>query len=380
MKFGLNNSDLKSNNTGIVLNLLLTGSASTRAELSSKSGLTKMTVSNIVGALIQNDVLTETPLVVDNKPGRPTVRLSLSVKAPKVISIYLNESGTEVSLLDLSGTKIRSSSSNWDNLDAGVISQKVFAAVDDLIRASINERILCVSLVTSLPMDMTRSAINLPDSSAFEFKSIMNERYGLNVVAEYEEISSILSEFYFGTAKGIENTIYVSINQEIRSAALVGGKPLLTGNGRSVKLEHVSIDYNGLSCSCGNRGCLQSYVSVEVMEKKLRDITKMKADFIGFCEMQQKKNDSRIDWALKDMMDKLGFALRSASMLIDPAAIIIGGIGAFIPDRYFTKLEKMLSDDQHAITVVKEEVGEKRIGIVSLAPVLKQIFASEIVL
>ena len=96
------------------------------------------------------------------------------------------------------------------------------------------------------------------------------------------------------------------------------------------------------------------------MEKKMRDITKLKLDFVGFCEMQQKKNDSRIDWALKDMMDKLGFAIVSITNILDTEAVIIGGVSSVIPDRYFQKLEKSIAGKniglQREIKILKASI------------------------
>ena len=92
------------------------------------------------------------------------------------------------------------------------------------------------------------------------------------------------------------------------------------------------------------------------MEKKLRDITKLKIDFRGFCELQSKKNDSRIDWALKDMMDKLAAALIGYVNLLHPSVIVLSGEGAYLPDRYLSRLEKTVSEKARVQKGVKVPV------------------------
>ena len=49
---GINNDNLKRGNRGIILKLIATGECSTRVELAKGTGLSKMSVTNIVGEFI----------------------------------------------------------------------------------------------------------------------------------------------------------------------------------------------------------------------------------------------------------------------------------------------------------------------------------------
>ena len=332
---GLNNSSLKSTNSALLVKLLLTGVATNRLQLAEKSGLTKMTISNIVGGLIENEIFAERKTESGTKRGRPGVDLVLSP----------TPDATDV----------------WD---------KVRQGMDLILRRSINERILCVSLVS----------LNKTVDTNDKIISELSHQYGLPIYFGEYLNAVILSEEFFGEQRGISNFIYVRLDKEIESAVMLNGAPLKTSNGGGINLAHVSIDYNGLSCSCGARGCLQSYISTETMEKKLRDITKLKVDFRGFCEMQTKKNDSRVDWAFKDMMDKLGFALKSVSNILGPMNIVIGGLGTLIPDRYLTKLSKSLSSETGQIEVTKSTVQDKRSELLCASEILYRIANGNIVL
>lgn len=58
-KTGVNNKLLKQKNRGLLLKLIATGECSSRIELAQKTGLAKMTVSNIVNEFLENDMLEE---------------------------------------------------------------------------------------------------------------------------------------------------------------------------------------------------------------------------------------------------------------------------------------------------------------------------------
>ena len=58
-KAGKNSGDNRRGNRGLVLRMVATGACRTRRELVARTGLSKMTISNIVGEMIDGDVLRE---------------------------------------------------------------------------------------------------------------------------------------------------------------------------------------------------------------------------------------------------------------------------------------------------------------------------------
>lgn len=385
MEYGLNNTAVKSQNYGLSLKLVLTGAASTRIDVANALNLTKMTASNIISSFMEKDIFVESPLLLETKKGRPSIGLSLSPNAPKAIGVYLGKDYGLVGLFDLLGKQLKLTRFGFINPSKDTVLGKVYDAIDEIIRTSINERIIGISLSLAGSVDHASGAIihhENEELSGVEICSILSERYTLPCFAGDESENAASIEHFYGNAKDDEDFIYINVDNQIGSGIFLNGAPLRNAKGRTTNIGHLSIDYNGLSCSCGNRGCLQSYVSTEAMEKKLRDITKLKADFQGFCEMQAKKNDARVDWAFKDMMDKLGFAIISISNVLNPTLVLIGGKGCHIPDRYLSRLEKAISGKKmsnlEATRIAKPKFEDKQKDIATLAPILEQLFAGSL--
>lgn len=77
-KTGVNNKLLKQKNRGLLLKLIATGECSSRIELAQKTGLAKMTVSNIVNEFLENGMLEEREKVQTEGKGRNPILLSIS--------------------------------------------------------------------------------------------------------------------------------------------------------------------------------------------------------------------------------------------------------------------------------------------------------------
>ena len=73
-KTGVNNKLLKQKNRGLLLKLIATGECSSRIELAQKTGLAKMTVSNIVSEFIESGILEEREKLQTDTKGRNPVR------------------------------------------------------------------------------------------------------------------------------------------------------------------------------------------------------------------------------------------------------------------------------------------------------------------
>lgn len=78
IKKGINSSDIKHTNRGLVLKMVSVESGLSRSTIAKHIGLTKMAVSNIVTELIENGYLTETQAARVSGAGRNPVLLDCS--------------------------------------------------------------------------------------------------------------------------------------------------------------------------------------------------------------------------------------------------------------------------------------------------------------
>lgn len=90
------------------------------------------------------------------------------------------------------------------------------------------------------------------------------------VFIENEANAGAYGEKVFGAAKNHNNIIYASISTGIGIGVIINNHLYRGVSGFSGEMGHMTIDFNGPKCSCGNRGCWELYASEKALLKSLQ--------------------------------------------------------------------------------------------------------------
>ena len=102
---------------------------------------------------------------------------------------------------------------------------------------------------------------NLPHWVDFPLAGIINERVGVKTFVQNDATVFAYGEWWMGAGRGKDDFFAVTLGTGIGGGAVCGGK-LLTGfNDNACEIGHITIDYNGPQCWCGQNGCLEQYAS-----------------------------------------------------------------------------------------------------------------------
>src|SRR5699024_2046430 len=116
-KSGENLRKSSAHNRGLVLQLAATGEAVTRIELARQTGLTKMTISNIVSEFLEKGLLEECEEKLTQNCGRNPICLKVSGLAPKIVGLLIFRSRLETVLCDLRLQILRRARWDFTELD-----------------------------------------------------------------------------------------------------------------------------------------------------------------------------------------------------------------------------------------------------------------------
>lgn len=169
-----------------------------------------------------------------------------------------------------------------------------------------------------------------------------------------------LGEKLFGAGREFHNFLYVGLSTGIGSGIIENDGLYQNSSGFAGELGHTSIDCNGPACSCGNRGCLEEYVGMPVIEARLREATGVADNFAGYCG---RADDPRVDAVLSDVIEKITRALVNAVNLLNPQAILIGHNGTHLPARYLEQMERELNRRKFSQDYLKIKVKKSRFGM-----------------
>ena len=76
----------------------------------------------------------------------------------------------------------------------------------------------------------------------------------------------LMGKLNFGAGIGVRHMIYISAGMGIGSGIMVDGELYKGAWGYAGETGHMSIEAEGLPCSCGNRGCWELYASEKAYE------------------------------------------------------------------------------------------------------------------
>ena len=240
------------------------------------------------------------------------------------------------------------------------------------IHRLINE---CIKLIDK-PSFMPSIGIGIPGSINPQSKLVRNCNITiLNGKALQEDLSAMLhqaitiendancftlSESILGAGKGYNNILGVIIGTGLGGGLVINQKIYMGKNGYAAELGHTSIDYDGIPCWCGNKGCVENYLSGTGIERiyQLHSQENIKTPEIYQRYLQ--KEVAALE-TFKEYFIYFGRALANFIYMFNPDIIILGGGVSQIPllyDEGKNAVQQHFTQEPLEINIVKNELGD----------------------
>ncbi len=128
-----------------------------------------------------------------------------------------------------------------------------------------DDDILGLGVGTPGPVDGRTGVIyeapNLPGFINVPLKALLIERTGLTVEVGNDANAAAVGEWLFGSGRGTDDFIYVTVSTGIGGGVIVDRALLLGHKGIAAEVGHMVIQAGGPRCGCGNRGCWEAVAS-----------------------------------------------------------------------------------------------------------------------
>lgn len=115
-----------------------------------------------------------------------------------------------------------------------------------------------------------KSSPNMPLWINFNIKEFVEKRALLPVKIVNDASSAVLGEAIFGSGKGYQNVVMVTLGTGVGGGLFLNGQLFDGRDGTGAQIGHAVIEYNGRECSCGRKGCLEAYASATALGKEAR--------------------------------------------------------------------------------------------------------------
>lgn len=359
---GHNSALSRQHNRGLVLQLIATGACGSRVELARATGLTKMTVTNIIAGFIDQGLVEECAEKQTRACGRNPIRLRLAETAPRAAGLLVCRDRIEAVLCTLTLEVLKREEVSFLSLEPERLSVYSCEVLDRLLAGEGN--VAGIGVASAVPADVT------------EF---LEERYRLPVVFGWDGSSAALAEKLFGAGQEVQDFIFLGISDQITAGIISGGEVYRGGQGGRAQLGHVSIDRDGPLCSCGGRGCLELYASTPAVLDRLCRAARRKMKFSQFCRLS---GVAEIEQIMAEMVSDVAVALTGAASLLHPELIVLGGDCIDWAGRHVQMLEDTLNraGSGAPIPVRKARFGREAPLMGAAANLINRIFQGELIL
>lgn len=114
---------------------------------------------------------------------------------------------------------------------------------------------------------LVHSSVNLQPLEGLNPSRLLAERLSVPVVAANDANLTALGESLAGAAKGLDSAVVITIGTGLGSGLILDGRLWGGSSGFAAEFGHTTLVPDGLPCRCGNRGCLEQYVSAAALSR-----------------------------------------------------------------------------------------------------------------
>lgn len=133
-----------------------------------------------------------------------------------------------------------------------------------------------------------------------------------------------MAEARLGAGRSSRHVLFVAIGTGIASASIVDGRGYAGAHGAAGELGHVVVRPGGPTCTCGQRGCLETVASASAVARRYAaeaGVTATAADVAAAVA----SGDPLAQRVWQEAIEALADGLATAQALFDPEVVVVGG-------------------------------------------------------
>jgi predicted NBD/HSP70 family sugar kinase len=324
---------LRERNRLRVIDALRTRGAISRADIARQTGLSRSTVSSLVGDLqaagLVVERVAESAAPASPQGGRPPVLVALDQSAGAVVGLDFGHDSLWVAVADLSYAIL---AETYAELEVDTAAQDALDTGARLVSELIEEagverdRVLAAGMGLPGPIERESGLVHspiLPSWVGLNPANEMEERLELPVHLDNDANVGALGESTFGVGRGSHVMAYLRLSAGIGAGLVINGRPFRGARGIAGEIGHVLVDPQGPICRCGNRGCLETFVAgpalCELLRRSHGPLTVH--DLLRLAE----EGDAGCQRVLADAGRVVGRAVADLCNYLNPDLVVVGG-------------------------------------------------------
>ncbi len=179
-------------------------------------------------------------------------------------------------------------------------------------------------------------ASNLKGWDGTPVKKFLEKHFKLNIFVENDVTALALGEAKFGAGKNYHNALCLAFGTGLGGGIIIDKKIYRGKFGYAAEFGHIVVNPEGPKCSCGNRGCLETYASTVGLKRMVKERIKKNSKLLKragnianitpkFLFDEYKNNNKEAKEIIKEMGYYLSMGIGILVNIFDPDVIILAG-------------------------------------------------------
>ena len=358
---------LKEHNQQLVLKAIYTGQANSRAAIAEETGLTRPTISQIVGELLEAGLVQEEGQG-ESRGGKPPTLLSFVDDAYQIIGLHLGGDRTFGAVINLRGRILTHTARLTDRTDV----ESALAGLDlilDSLRAQVTRPLLGIGVSVPGLVDPRNGVVRY--TAYLNWRNVpLRQRLAarcddIPIYLDNDTNLAALGERVFGAGDGIDNMVIVMVGTAgIGAGIVVNGEIYHGAGGGAGEIGHMPVADSDVPCVCGHRGCLEAVSSGWALVRQAREaaaahpdsaLNALALDDITLEDVRQavEAGDPTAVALAQEAGYYLGLVVAILASTMNPQRVVIGGSVSELGDPLFDSLRRTFGE--HTLTILAQE-------------------------
>lgn len=335
---GLTNISLKKINKSKVYQYIYKSKVTSKLQIVSDLQMGLSTVSQNLN-LLEQEGLIERNGYFDSTGGRKAQAIQIVPDFKISIGIGILKNMFHLTAVDLYGNAIFTDTFSVPYSNTSAYYEQIAETIREFTASNqyTEEKVLGISIATQ--------GITSPDHTTVTYGTIMNNtgmkleeftrRLPYPCYLEHDSKSAAFLELW--NHPELDSAVVFLLNRNL-GGAIITNHQIHQGNSmHSGTLEHMCINPDGPLCYCGNRGCLETYCSVDSLEQAAGMTIK------EFFPLLREKKSSQLIQVWEDYLNHLAFAMKNLNLIVDAPIIISGYLAPYFTDEDLSYLTEHIN-------------------------------------
>jgi len=367
----------------IVKTLTISGET-TIPNLSRKTGYSIPTITKLIGELLEEDIVHDLGKIDTSGGRRPNI-YGIKPNAFYFLGVEVRRSSLSIGLQGADNRNVTMSESIAYSLENNRESlEHLCTLINDFIDHSNIPRIKIVGACISLG-----GRINAHKGFSYSFfyfddkplAAVIESKIGIKTYIENDSRAIAFGEYNAGVVQDEQEVLLINISWGLGMGIISRGQLHYGKSGYSGEFGHSPVFDNDIICQCGKKGCLETEVSGQALERKIKEklragasssLTRMynieSITVEDIIQHVKEHEDMLVIEVIEEMGEKLGRYLAMLVNLFNPELVIIAGTLAAIND--YIQLPAQTALKRHSLNLMNQDVKFKTTKLGAIAGVV----------